>query len=58
MSDLTGKLGRELVEGKEEKLSTSQTQTQLRGQTQTQLRESHIATFQAASFQADEIKRI
>ena len=50
ISDLIGKLGRELVEEKEEKLSTSQTQTQLR--------ESPLATFQAASFQADEIKRI
>ena len=48
MSDLIGKLGQELVEGKEGKLSTSQTQ----------LRESHLASFQAASFQADEIKRL
>ena len=50
MSDLIGKLGRKLVEAQEEKLSTSQTQPQLR--------ESHLTTFQAASFQADEIKRI
>jgi len=50
MSDLIGKLGCELVEEKEETLSTSQTQTQLR--------ESHLATFQAASFQVDDIKRI
>ena len=37
-----------MVEEKEGKLSTSQTQ----------LCESHLASFQAASFQADEIKRL
>ena len=47
MSDVIGKLGRELVEVQEEEISKSQTQTQLRA-----------ATLQAASFQADEIKRI
>ena len=48
MADLIGKLGRDLVEEKEGKLSTSRTK----------LRESHLATFQAASFQADETERI
>ena len=46
-SDIIGKLGRELVEEQEEKISKSQSQTQLRA-----------ATLQAASFQAKEIKRI
>ena len=48
MSDLIGKLNRELVEEKEGKLSTSQTK----------LRESHLASFQAASLQADMIKHL
>ena len=47
MSDLIGKLGRELVEEQEKKISISQTQTHFRE-----------ATLQAASFQVDEIKRI
>ena len=47
MADIIGKLGRELVEEQEEKISKSQSQTQLRA-----------ATLQAASFQANEIKRI
>ena len=45
MFDLIGKLGRELEEENDEELSTSQTK----------LRESHLATFQSASFQEDEI---
>ena len=40
MSDLIGKLGRESVEEEEGKLSISQTQ----------LRESHLASFQAVLF--------
>ena len=47
LTDLICKLGRELIEEQEEKISTSQTQSQLRA-----------ATLQAASFQVDEIKRI